>query len=132
MANKSKTGRGGQRDGVKERFWRSALKRQAKSGLSVRAFCRREKLSEPSFHAWRRTLHARDAEAKRPRLRLGPGGRPAFLPVVVADDRRGGIAIELAGGRVLRLSESMAAERLAELVAALEVADRPWRARATP
>jgi hypothetical protein len=98
------------------------LRRQVKSGLSVRAFCREEKLSEPSFYAWRRTIAERDAEL---RSRAGRGGRlkrPAFLPVVVDHGRRpeGVLAIELAGGRVLRLSESMPAQRLAELVQALE------------
>ena len=39
MANK-------RRDAGKERFWRDVLKRHAASGLSVRAFCEREKLTE--------------------------------------------------------------------------------------
>ena len=44
MANK-------RRDAGKERFWREVLKRQAASGLSVRAFCRRESLTESAFYA---------------------------------------------------------------------------------
>ena len=111
------------RDGVKERFWRRVLARQAKSRLSVRAFCRREKLSEPSFYAWRRTIAQRDTEAKRSR----PPQRPAFLPVLVSDrsPHESSITIEVAGGLMLRLPESISAQRLAELVQALEVADRP-------
>jgi hypothetical protein len=48
--------------------------------------------------------------------------RPAFLPVVIDEEqgRDGSIMIELAGGRVLRLSESIATERLVELVHSLE------------
>ncbi len=101
-----------ERDLDKERFWRGVVKRQVASGLSGRAFCRREGLSEASFYGWRRTISERDAEAKR----------PAFLPVLLADDpgRDGVIVIEWAGGRVLRLPESIVAERLAELVVALE------------
>jgi transposase-like protein len=30
------------------------------SGLSIRAFCRKHNLAEPSFYAWRRTLAERD------------------------------------------------------------------------
>jgi hypothetical protein len=173
--NESQTGRGGRRDLAKERRWRVLLRRQAASRVSVRAFCRRERLSEPSFHAWRRTIRQRDAEAKSPsgrggrslagrttvedrprRTSLRRGGRslagrttvedrprrtslrrgrrsrrPAFVPVLIEDDRgrNGRIAIELAGGRVLRLPESIATERLIELVVALEVADRPQHGR---
>ncbi len=54
MANKS-------RASEKESYWRLALEEFQGSGLSVRAFCRREGLSEPSFFTWRRTLQERDA-----------------------------------------------------------------------
>jgi len=147
------------RDGAKERFWRRVLARQAASRLSVRAFCRREKLSEPSFYAWRRTIHARDMDAPSPTGRgksptgrgksptgrggpptgrKGPPQRAAFLPLVIDDDfrRDGAITIELASPRragsvrVLRVPESIAAERLAELVHALEAtAQQPEASR---
>jgi hypothetical protein len=42
MANKM-------RNAAKERRWREALKRFARSGLNVRAFCRRERVTEASF-----------------------------------------------------------------------------------
>lgn len=108
MANK-------QRDVSKERFWRSALKRQANSGLSVRAFCQREQLTESAFYAWRRTVAERNGEAK-------PQRAPAFLPMMVTDRSAHSESIELklAGGRILRLPETMPVDRLAELVQALE------------
>jgi hypothetical protein len=104
------------RDAAKERFWRDAVKRQAASRLSVRAFCQREKLTECTFYAWRRTLAQRSREA------VPAVPAPAFVPMRVADRVacKGPIEIELAGGRVLRLPEAIAAERLAELVEALE------------
>ncbi len=49
------------RDGGREAYWRGVLRRQAASGQSVRGFCRLERLSEPSFYAWRRTLREREA-----------------------------------------------------------------------
>jgi hypothetical protein len=103
------------RDAAKERRWRDLLKQFARSGLSVRAFCQREQLAEPAFFAWRRTIERRDAEANRSR-------RATFLPVVVNENHRGqqAITIELAGGHVLRLPESMSTQRLVELVSALE------------
>ena len=108
MANKN-------RDSKREAFWRGVLKRRVGCGLSVRAFCRRERLSEASFYGWRRTILQRDAEAKAPQ-------RPAFLPVVLAGNNAPGhaILIELAGGRTLRLPELISAQRLAEFVQALE------------
>lgn len=42
----------------RERFWRELLARQAASGLSVRQFCGREGVSEPSFYQWRKRLSA--------------------------------------------------------------------------
>lgn len=37
--------------------WREILRRQGESGLSVAAFCRRSRISQPSFYVWRRRLH---------------------------------------------------------------------------
>jgi hypothetical protein len=113
------------RNAAKERYWRGVLKRAAKSDLSVRAFCRRERLAEGDFYAWRRTIAERDRElAKRPEVR-----QPtlSFLPLHVTDGATAvghtsvaSISIELAGGRLLRLPESISVERITELVHALE------------
>jgi hypothetical protein len=106
------------RDATKEALWRDAIGRQARSGLSVREFCRRNRLSEPSFHERRRTYRERDA--------VGAATPPAFVPVVVRDVQPAvtmadaNLVIELRGGRLLRLPGSMPAGRVAELVRALE------------
>ena len=54
-----------QQSSSKERFWRTMVEQWRGSGLSVRAFCARRSLSEPSFYAWRRTLQERDAAQVR-------------------------------------------------------------------
>jgi transposase-like protein len=108
-----------QRDSGRERFWRAAVARQAKSGLTVRAFCRQEKLRETAFYFWRRTVAERDAKRH-----ASPA--PAFVPVVLSDRRvasQAEIAIELRGGRTLRLSDSIPPDRLAAIVRALEAAE---------
>ena len=104
-----------QRDPGREQFWREVLDRQAVSGLNVREFCRREQLAETSFFAWRRTIRQRDGEVKS-------SDRPAFVPAVVTDTPPcdTSIVLELGNGRALKLPESIAAARLAELVTALE------------
>jgi hypothetical protein len=106
---------GGRRDVAKEQYWREMVERQAASGESVRTFCSHEALNENAFYCWRRTLRQRDAAAK-------PNKRPAFVPAVLSGPAPGEswLVIELACGRALRVPESIAAERLAELVAALE------------
>ncbi|MGL4514268.1 MAG: IS66 family insertion sequence element accessory protein TnpA [Lacipirellulaceae bacterium] len=40
-----------ERDLEKERCWRELLARHASSGLSMRAFCRAERLTESLFYA---------------------------------------------------------------------------------
>ncbi|HVT29486.1 MAG TPA: hypothetical protein VHE81_15830, partial [Lacipirellulaceae bacterium] len=86
--------------------------------MSIPASCQREKLTESTYFAWRQTIRERDVEAKSPTGRGRRPKRPVFLPVVVDQDRgrNGTIAVELAGERVLRLSESIPTARLAELV----------------
>lgn len=63
----------------KEEFWRLVLKEHAASGLSIKAFCKREAVSEASFYFWRRELAIRDEQSDR-----APDS-PAFVPVRVVD-----------------------------------------------
>lgn len=108
--------KGPRRDVGKERMWRGALKRWGRSGKTVREFCREEKLSEPSFYAWRRELARRSGAGR------SVGEQPAaplFLPVRVAEGTGGsGVALEirLPSGHVLRGTEP---EKLARLAALL-------------
>lgn len=112
-----------------ETRWRRLLWQHANSSLSVRAFCRQNQLSEPSFYAWRRTIAQRDGRSK-PRSRKAAkrkpkaAGRPAFLPVVLEANGLpadvSGIVIELRGQRRLRLPESIEPARLATLIHAIE------------
>ncbi len=109
-----------QRNHAKEQFWRRTMARCRASGLSIRAFCEREGLLEPSFYQWRRELARRDRQTIRP----GRRGM-AFVPVrVVGDEGKapgcGAIEIVLARGRIVRVSAGFEGETLAQVVAVLE------------
>ena len=108
------------RDPKREAYWRRLIGRWRESDLGVRPFCRREKVSEPSFYAWRRVIAERDRQ--RP---TAPKEQPAFVPVVVRQEQlqeadRQRITVRLRGGRVVHLPASMAAQRLAEIIHTIE------------
>ena len=94
------------RDLRKEQAWRAVLARQRQSGLSIRAFCERERISEASYYVWRRELLRRDQELSSGmrsdgELQVRPltsrsvsatakkrtVGSAAFLPVVIEPGR---------------------------------------------
>jgi transposase len=100
------------RDLAKEQQWREWLHRWQKSGLSVRVFCARQGLAEPSFYAWRRVIGQRDAAAV------------SFVSVHVVPDVQpepaGRFEVVLAGGRTLRVTPGFDAATLRQLLAVLE------------
>jgi transposase-like protein len=108
---------GKHRNAGKERFWRRILGQWRRSGLSVRAFCRRHDLSEPSFYFWRRAIDERDRDAV------------AFVPVEVlsepspappAEPATRGLELLLANGRLLRIGTTFDGPTLRRLLALLE------------
>jgi transposase len=100
------------RDETKEQQWQRWIRLWRASGLSVRAFCARHGLTEPSFYAWRRVLQQRAAEPT------------AFLPVQVVADPLPAPAsvleVVLAQGRTVRVVPGFDPATLRELVRVLE------------
>lgn len=117
--------RGLRRDRKRESFWRRMVRGQARSGRSVRAWCLKQHLREPTFYWWRAELARRDAAAPRTIAPLARRSRPAFMPVRVAEDSpansHGSIEIVLGhrGDRV-RLSGSVDRQALTDVLAVLE------------
>jgi hypothetical protein len=105
-------------DPREEQQWRQLLERWQHSGLSVRVVCRRHRLSEPTFCAWRRTL------AQRPSPGAAADKPLNFVPLDVRDDTPPppGPALELVldDGRLLRIPQGFDPAALRPLLALLE------------
>jgi transposase-like protein len=136
MSGEDGRARGAKRSRAKERFWREHVARQAAGGLSVREYCRRHGITEPSFYAWRRKLAVRN-QAKSPSTAgAQPSGDPAndgakraagveFLQVDLRPEAScPGATVELLLPGELRLLVHAGATRalLREVLAALGVA----------
>jgi hypothetical protein len=109
--------RGKPRDPSKEQRWRQLICQWQRSGLSVRAFCERQRLALPSFYAWRRRLQERDALGKQTPAPV------TFLPVHLQPDDpvpRPALELLLTNGHCLRIPHGFDAAHLREVLRALE------------
>jgi transposase len=109
------------RDAHKERHWRDIVKRQERNGESIKAYCRREGVTESAFYWWRRELSRRSVK----RATNEPAHNIArFLPVKVAEDNKadagGGLEVHLGTRCVLYLKPGFDRQTLIDVLAALE------------
>lgn len=114
--------RGRGRDSSREAKWRAIIGGHGRSGLTIREFCRRRKLTESAFYFWRRELQRRG----NPRSEGGEGEAAAaavFVPVSLLqeDSAPGGgrIEIELPGGWRVLVTPPVDRQSLADVVAVL-------------
>ena len=84
----------------KEQYWRGQIDGQAASGLSARQWCQRERLSEPSFYAWRRKLAQRDRERSGA---VHPAPSNGFLPIRLTSLAASNVELQLSSGLVIRV-----------------------------
>lgn len=114
--------KGRSRDPHKEQLWRDHLTRWQASGLSVRAFCARHRLSLPAFYAWRRTLAQRAGTApvapQQPAVTFVP---LHITPATVSNSPT--LEVVLANGRCLRVPTGFDTATLRSLLTLLE--DQP-------
>jgi transposase-like protein len=111
-----------QRSRSKEQFWRRMVRQWRRSGLSVRTFCEKHGLSEPSFYAWRRFLKEHDAAAVRfvpvqvtPEAQSAPAADSS-----AADNSAGALELLLGAGRRLRVGPGFDGPTLQRLLTLLE------------
>jgi transposase len=110
----------GKGDAKKARYWQQRLGEAARSGISVREFCRRHRLQESQFYWWQRRLKV--GREERSVQRPGVNGTPASFALV--SDEAGasdvGIELVLGDGRKLRIRQGVDEETLRSVLAALE------------
>ena len=101
-------------DGSKQAHWLNLVQRWQRSKLSVREFCQRHQLSEPSFYSWRRVLRERGLIDEQ-------AATPAFVKLTLDAEPSFQRAVEVVlGGRVLRVHPGFDPGMLLELVRLLE------------
>ncbi len=103
----------GQKDPALERQWRERVAGWQASGMSVREFCVRHGLTEPTFHFWKRELRARDQASAK-----SSSAQPKFVPVTVLLAATVSVEVRCPSGHVVCLS-SCEVSVLAALFAAL-------------
>jgi len=102
-------GKGGVRDVAKAEFWRGELERWRQSGLSARAFCRKEGVGLNSLRYWKAKIENGTNTVRglvKVAARVAPAGR---LEVVVSGRYR------------IRVPEGFDGEELVRLIQTLEL-----------
>jgi len=104
----------------KHRYWQRAIGDAARSGMSIREFCRPHRLRESQFYWWQRKLKAR---RRQERSKPGVQDRAASFALVSEDgmDMPAGLELVLQDGRRLRISQGVQEETLRAVLAAYSV-----------
>ena len=101
--------------------WRTVIGEQARSGLTITAFCQQRQLPKSGFYHWKAILLALDsATPAPPQAQPKSSGTPlpaAFVPVRVVPDTL--VEVTLTNGVQLKLPLSANVEQVARLVKAV-------------
>ncbi len=87
--NKQPKPKAAQPEPNREAFWRATIQKQLQSGLSIREFCRREKLSTSAYHRWKRKIAKRDGQPfndqskQKTASKQNNNSKPTFIPVTL-------------------------------------------------
>ena len=105
-------------DMEKQRYWQRTIGDAARSGMSIREFCRQRRLRESQFYWWQRKLKVRRQERSKP----GVQDRAASFALVSEDGMvmPAGLELVLRDGRRLRISQGVQEETLRAVLAAME------------
>ena len=112
----------GKPDAEKARYWQQRLGEAARSGISIREYCRRQRLKESQFYWWQRRLHWGGREGAGPRPAAEGQGASFALVSEEAGAMDAGIELVLSEGRRLRITKGVDEVTLRTVLAALEPA----------
>jgi transposase-like protein len=110
-------------EAAKQNRWLELIRRWQRSQFTVREFCQRHRVSEPSFYAWRRVLRERgliqDSLAEP-----ATSSAPAFVKLTLDAESAAASAVDLvlSDRRVLRVRRGFDVDLLLELARLLEAA----------
>ena len=99
----------------RERFWRKLVTGQPHSGVSIREWCDRHGVSEPSFYFWRREL----ARRREQRQELSPQIVPVEVAPLAAGSRWD-VEIEMPGQIVVRVGPGCNPDLLRQALTVLQ------------
>jgi hypothetical protein len=113
----------GKPDAEKGRYWQQRLGEAARSGISIREYCRRHRLKESQFYWWQRRLRL-GQQVGAGSHRSGVNGQAASFALV--SEKGGamdaGVELVLSSGRRLRITKGVDEATLRTVLAALEPA----------
>ena len=108
------------RDMEKERYWQRTIREAARSGMSIREFCRQHRLKESQFYWWQHKLKAsrQERRLRGPSVNWNPASFALVSDEAGATDA--GIELVLGDGRRLRIRQGVDEATLRAVLAALE------------
>ena len=112
MSNEQKSGTD------QHQFWQMVIETWKSSELSVRQFCTREGLSEPSFYSWRKKLVGDDSEQEDQR-QPEPS---AFIEVAMPQNTSAAIEFLLTSGNTLRIPAGVDSAALSMVLSVVRAA----------
>ena len=98
-----------------QQFWKMVIETWQSSGLSVRQFCKKESLSEPSFYSWRKKLTGADSQQDNQH----ESEPSAFIEVAIPQNNSPVIELLLTCGSVLKIPAGVDDKTLTTVISIL-------------
>ena len=107
-------------DATKARYWQNLMREAARSGLSIREFCRRGRVTISQFYWWQRKLRQQPGRSRRKRRSSGQKAASFVLVSEEGGSLDAGIELVLSDGRRLRIHKGVDETTLRAVLAAME------------